>query len=269
MTQELRSEQRNPFTKFLRPEIKKIAVAAKRRSLVSRIAAKRGGRRRRSKSRSTGFVQAAPQQSTIGQIISGLKTVALGKSTVPLPGVGMLGAGRGMQLQAIGRQQLARVPLAAKLVGGAVGVTAATEAITGQSPIPLARQLLLQGGGKVLGSPNGRVTEPFKPSHRVVRRPMPSRNGLAVGQELPPSHIVVRTWQTFPGGPIFARLADGHIAVQKKDGTIKHFRPYRPVVIPRKWNARSMSRVATALKRQRKTATKIMQITGGMPKGRK
>lgn len=93
--------------------------------------------------------------------------------------------------------------------------------------------------------------------------------GLSVGGEIPPSHQVVRTWQTFPGGPIFARLADGHIAVQKKDGTIKHFRPYRPVVIPRRWNARSMSRVATALKRQRKTATKIMQITGGMPKGRK
>jgi len=102
------------------------------------------------------------------------------------------------------------------------------------------------------------------------RRPQMARGGaLAVGSELPPSHQVVRVWQTFEGGPKFARLADGHIAVQKKDGTIKHFRPYRPVVIPRKWNARSMSRVATALKRQRKTATKIMQITGGMPKGRK
>jgi len=97
--------------------------------------------------------------------------------------------------------------------------------------------------------------------------PMP--RGLAVGQELPPSHQVVRTWQTFPGGPMFARLADGHIAVTKKDGTIKHYRPYRPVVIPKKWDARSMRRVATALKRQRKTATKIMQLTGGMPKGRK
>ena len=97
---------------------------------------------------------------------------------------------------------------------------------------------------------------------------MARRGALQVGQELPPSHVVVRTWQTFPGGPVFARLADGHIAVQKKDGTIKHFRPYRPVVIPRKWNARSMSRVATALKRQRKTAVKIMKITGGMPKGR-
>jgi len=92
---------------------------------------------------------------------------------------------------------------------------------------------------------------------------------LAVGSEIPPAHQVVKTWQTFPGGPVFAKLADGHIAVQKKDGTIKHFRPYRPVCIPRKWNARSMSRVATALKRQRKTATKILQITGGIPRGRK
>jgi len=105
---------------------------------------------------------------------------------------------------------------------------------------------------------------------QAPRRQQVARGGaLAVGHELPPSHTVVRVWQTFPGGPRFARLADGHIAVEKKDGTIKHFRPYRPVVIPRKWNARSMSRVATALKRQRKTATKIMQITGGMPKGRR
>jgi len=108
-----------------------------------------------------------------------------------------------------------------------------------------------------------------RPPEAPRRQQVARRGTLAVGQELPPSHQVVRVWQTFPGGPVFARLADGHIAVQKKDGTIKHFRPYRPVVIPRKWNARSMSRVATALKRQRKTATKIMQITGGMPKGRK
>ncbi len=114
------------------------------------------------------------------------------------------------------------------------------------------------------------LTGAFGSPQAPQRRPqMAGGRSLAVGQELPPSHQVVRTWQTFPGGPVFARLADGHIAVQKKDGTIKHFRPYRPVVIPRKWNARSMGRVATALKRQRKTATKIMQITGGMPKGRR
>lgn len=196
---------------------------------------------------------------TVKEIGGALAKVAKGQAPFPLPVFG--GTGRAMQIRAITRQQIARVPLPAKIIGGAVGVTAVTEAVTGQSPIPLARQGLMG-----LGRGLGQQLSGSGPRRRTQQ--MPSR-GLAVGQELPPSHQVVRVWQTFPGGPVFARLADGHIAVQKKDGTIKHFRPYRPVVIPRKWNARSMSRVATALKRQRKTATKIMQITGGMPKGRK
>lgn len=101
------------------------------------------------------------------------------------------------------------------------------------------------------------------------RRQQVARNGiLTVGSELPPAHQVVKVWETWPGGPRFAKMADGHLVAQRKDGTLKHYRPYRPVVIPRKWDARSMRRVATALKRQRKTATKIMQMTGGMPKGR-
>lgn len=78
--------------------------------------------------------------------------------------------------------------------------------------------------------------------------------------------VVTRTWQTFPGGPVFTRF-DGvggtRISVTRKDGTIKVYRPYRPVVIPRKWNSRSMGRVATALKRQQKMAIKIVQLAGG------
>jgi len=211
-------------------------------------------RTNRSRTLTSAFTQGP--KSLIAQIGSALFKTAKGEAPFPIPGFG--GTGRALQIRAIGRQQLARVPLPVKVVGGAVGITAATEAITGQSPIPLARDLLFRGAGQVARG----LQQPRRGSSM-------GSGGLAVGHELPPSHIVVKTWQTFPGGPVFARLADGHIAVQKKDGTIKHFRPYRPVVIPRKWNARSMSRVATALKRQRKTATKIMQITGGMPKGRK
>jgi len=72
---------------------------------------------------------------------------------------------------------------------------------------------------------------------------------------------VVYEWDT--GTAKFARLANGKIAVQRKDGTVKVYRPYRPVVIPKKWNASSMRRVATALKRQRKTADAIVRLTGG------
>jgi len=192
--------------------------------------------------------------STLRQIASGLFGVAKGEANFPLPGVGM--AGRGMQMQAIGRQQLARVPFVVKAAGAAGAGVAAARAFeigTGISPERAIHDVARRG---------------FDLGRRAPGRRNVPRGNLVVGQELPPSHVVVRTWQPFPGGPVFARLADGHIAVRKKDGTIKHFRPYRPVVIPRKWNARSMSRVATALKRQRKTATKIMKITGGMPKGR-
>lgn len=196
-----------------------------------------------------------PPSGGFREVMRALTSVAKGEAPFPIPGVGMLSSGRALQLRAIGRQQMARVPFAGKAaVAGGVGLggAAAFELATGRSPAVAVREAVQTIGRGLL-----------RPSRRPQMAP---RGGLAVGQELPPSHVVVRTWQTFPGGPVFARLADGHIAVQKKDGTIKHFRPYRPVVIPRKWNARSMSRVATALKRQRKIATKILQITGGVPK---
>lgn len=202
-----------------------------------------------------------PRVGVLREIGGALLTVARGEAKIPLPGVGMLGPGRALQLRSIGRQQLGRIPLPAKIVGGAVGATALAEVLTGEAPIPLARQLILRAGQGV-----GKRMRGAQPSKR---RPSMARKGaLAVGQELPPAHVVVRTWQTFPGGPVFARLADGHIAVQKKDGTIKHFRPYRPVCIPRKFDAKALRRVATALKRQRKAATAIMKLTGGFPKGR-
>jgi len=248
------------FQRSLR-DVRKVGRAG---ALVATKALVRRKRRFSLRNRAMTITQAFDQparsrsQSVLSEIAGGLFKTAKGEATFPIPGVGM--TGRAMQVRAIGRQQLARVPLAAKVVGGAVGVTALTEALTGQAPIPLARQGLM-GLGRGLGQQIR--------SQQPRRRPqMPRGGALQVGQELPPSHVIVRTWQTFPGGPVFARLADGHIAVRKKDGTIKHFRPYRPVVIPRRWNARSMSRVATALKRQRKTATKIMKMTGGMPKGR-
>jgi len=197
-------------------------------------------------------VKRRKRKSFVGAVIAGVKDLPkllTGESDVPFVGVGAI-APKG-QLPAVFRQTIQKLPLPVRIgaVGAAgAGVAQAIEVGTGRSPARIVHDVARStfGGG---------------------RQPMAQRqrNGLAVGQELPPSHIVVRTWQTFPGGPVFARLADGHIAVQKKDGTIKHFRPYRPVVIPRKWNARSMSRVATALKRQRKTATKILRITGGVP----
>ena len=164
---------------------------------------------------------------------------------------------RTTQVQAIARQTAARpaVKLAA-IGGGIVAAERAIEATTGRSPARMVFDLTQSARGR----------EVFDTGKRAVQQQLGGRRSPMPGQQLAVQHVAIKQWQTFPGGPVFTRFADGHIEVQKKNGVIKHFRPYRPVVIPRKWNARSMSRVATALKRQRKTATKILQITGGVPK---
>jgi len=200
--------------------------------------------------------------SLVEQTIASRKPPAVRAATLQGGRVGLairaasrvLGTGRGQQVQAIIRQQAARVPVPARVaaLGGAVfGVERAIEATTGRSPAKMFFDLTQGRGRDVFDTGK-------QPSRQPRRAPMAEGNGAL-------AHVAVNQWQTFPGGPVFTRFADGHIEVQKKNGTIKHFRPYRPVVIPRKWNARSMSRVATALKRQRKTATKILKLTGGVP----
>jgi len=238
---------------------------ADRKTLARRlVVARTASIKRRAKRLEVVAFRALQKLRQEGPPIRAAAVTTPGKALAVRAVTALLGPGRGVQAQAVIRQQLGRVPLPVKVAGAIGAGTVGTELITGRTPAGLARGLIGQAfGERGLGIPRG------APQTQTGRSGMARGSALAVGGQIPPSHQVVRTWQTFPGGPVFARLADGHIAVQKKDGTVKHFRPYRPVVIPRKWNARSMSRVATALKRQRKTATKIMQITGGMPGRRK
>ena len=162
---------------------------------------------------------------------------------------------RTSQVRAIARQTAARPAVRLAAAGGAVvAAERAIEATTGRSPARMIFDLTQGSRGRdIFDAPRS----PSKPMQR--RSPMPPQ-----GQSM--QHVLVNQWQTFPGGPVFSRFADGHIEVTKKNGTVRHYRPYRPVVIPKKWDARAMRRVATALKRQRKTATKILQLTGGVPK---
>lgn len=72
---------------------------------------------------------------------------------------------------------------------------------------------------------------------------------------------VLYSWDT--GTATFFRLANGKIGTVKANGVWKEWRPYRPVVIPRRWNSRSMGRVKTALKRNQKVAMEIVKMAGG------
>ena len=72
---------------------------------------------------------------------------------------------------------------------------------------------------------------------------------------------VVKSWNT--GTAEFYELQNGRIGTVKKNGVIKTWRPYHPVVIPKRWNAKAMRRVERSLKRQQKTAMQIVRMSGG------
>lgn len=78
-----------------------------------------------------------------------------------------------------------------------------------------------------------------------------------VGGTLPARDTVVKVWDT--GTAKFARLADGRIAVQKKDGTIKTYRPQKHIVIPRNPRVGTLIRADKRLKRLVKGLKKVVK----------
>lgn len=69
---------------------------------------------------------------------------------------------------------------------------------------------------------------------------MPNGNGRTQVQQLRTDVpielaeiVIVKTWQTFPGGPVFTMFSNGKIAVRRKNGTLKVYRPARNIVISR------------------------------------
>jgi len=58
----------------------------------------------------------------------------------------------------------------------------------------------------------------------------------------PPAEIIAYTWTTYPGGPTFYRLVDGRIAVQKKNGVWRVYRPQKHIVISRNPGVKDLMR---------------------------
>jgi len=127
------------------------------------------------------------------------------------------------------------VPSAKRIAIGA-GVAGATAAAAS-----IFNQLVPEGGVQV--------------GHRDAGRSIATLPG--VGSPLPPRNIVVKTWTT--GTANFARLLDGRIAVQKKDGTIKTYRPQKHIVIPRNPRVGTLIRADKRLKRLVKGLKKVVK----------
>jgi len=91
--------------------------------------------------------------------------------------------------------------------------------------------------------------------HRDAGKPRGLLPG--VGGALPSKDTVVKVWTT--GTANFARLLDGRIAVQKKDGTIKTYRPQKHIVIPRNPRVGTLIRADKRLERLTKGLRKVVR----------
>ena len=91
--------------------------------------------------------------------------------------------------------------------------------------------------------------------HRGAGKPQGQLPG--VGGTLPSKDTVVKVWTT--GTANFARLLDGRIAVQRKDGTIKTYRPQKHIVIPRNPRVGTLIRADKRLERLTKGLRKVVR----------
>jgi len=127
--------------------------------------------------------------------------------------------------------------------------------------IGITADALIEGGGQALEKVQGRIRGGTRPSggqlamHPGTGRSMARLPG--VGGALPPGTTVVKTWNT--GTAQFARLADGRIAVQRKDGTIKVWRPQKHIVIPRNPRVGTLIRADKRLERLVKGLRKVVK----------
>lgn len=132
------------------------------------------------------------------------------------------------------------VGAAATFVGGAVAEEFVVEQLR---KAPIIGPFIPGGGDSSMGSPRGA-------GQSLATLP-------GVGGTLPPGETVVKVWDT--GTAKFARLADGRIAVQKKDGTIKTYRPQKHIVIPRNPRVGTLIRADKRLKRLVKGLKKVVK----------
>lgn len=127
--------------------------------------------------------------------------------------------------------------------------------------IGITADALIEGGGQALDKIQGRISGQARPGRGQLAMHPGTGRSLGrlpgVGGQLPAGTTIVKTWNT--GTAQFARLADGRIAVQRKDGTIKTYRPQKHIVIPRNPRVGTLIRADKRLERLVKGLRKVVK----------
>ena len=195
------------------------------------------------------FQGQVPGVGLAGSMASAVRPLAVTglRAALRTPGVRQLAerlAGRPSLLPQFTAGEIARGALIA-------GGTAAT--IEGISA--LSERFQRPGGfpGQALALPGG----PGGPIMPVPGTGRQIRTLPGVGGQLPAGTTIVKVWHT--GTAQFARLLDGRIAVQRKDGTIKTYRPQKHIVIPRNPRVGTLIRADKRLDRLVKGLRKVVR----------
>jgi len=75
---------------------------------------------------------------------------------------------------------------------------------------------------------------------------------------MPGGDQIVKTWHA--NGIPFWRTLDGWIYVQRKDGTVKRYKPYKSVVLGKRPSSKQINRAINKLKREDKTYHKLTRL---------
>jgi len=93
--------------------------------------------------------------------------------------------------------------------------------------------------------------------HPDAGRALQRRGPTALGV-MPDANAIVRSWHA--NGVSFWRTMDGWIYVQRLDGTVKRYRPYRSVVLGKRPSSRQVNRAINKLKGEAKIYKKLTKL---------
>lgn len=112
---------------------------------------------------------------------------------------------------------------------------------------------VLVGGGEILEE-----IEKAETQKQITGDTMGKRR-YAIGEDITPTYHGEYSKQWTANGVIFQRNEDGTISVQKKDGTVKTYRPYKPIVFGKRPDGAKLARV---IKKHRGVYKELHKVFG-------
>jgi len=141
-----------------------------------------------------------------------------------------------------------------KAVSAGLAVKEVTEIVS--KPTLEIAQSILSVGQQIseLGSLGGNgMPHPSAGTSIAIRPSGPTGMGV-----MPGGDQIVRSWHA--NGIPFWRTLDGWIYVQRRDGTVKRYKPYKSVVLGKRPSSKQINRAINKLKREDKTYHKLTRL---------